>query len=137
MSAISALMAFVIWTILLALSYATYRVPVMLTGKKNATHWERNSSDPVDDPPILQRAKAAHMNCVENLPLFAAVVLAGIATDQAAVVNAVAAYVFYARLVQSGIHLVGTSFILISIRATFFLIQIFLMLYMAFALFGG
>ena len=136
MTAITALMAFVLWTIVLALSYATYRVPVMLAGRQRADHWERNSSDAVDDPPVLQRSKAAHMNCVENLPLFAAVVLAGVASGQSAVVDALAAYVFYARLVQSIAHLIGTSFVLISVRATFFLIQIALIAYMALTLMG-
>ncbi|GAB3670648.1 MAPEG family protein [Salinisphaera aquimarina] len=136
MTAISALMAFVIWTAVLALSYATYRVPMILTGRHKASHWERNSSEPVDDPAVLQRAKAAHLNCVENLPLFAAVVLGAVALGENTIVDALAAYVLYARLAQSICHLVGTSFVLIAARATFFLIQIFLMLYMAIQLLG-
>lgn len=136
MTAITALMCFVVWTILLALSYATYRVPMILTGSRKASHWERNGGQTNDDPPILQRAKGAHLNCVENLPLFAAVVLAGLATNQAAVVDGVAAYVFYARVVQSVMHLIGQSFIFIAVRATFFLIQLALILYMAFSLIG-
>lgn len=136
MTAVTALMCFVVWTILLALSYATYRVPLILSGSRKASHWERNGSQASDDPPMLQRAKGAHLNCVENLPLFAAVVLAGLATNQAAVVDGVAAYVFYARVVQSGMHLLGQSFVFIAVRATFFLIQIALILYMAFSLIG-
>lgn len=136
MTAVTALLCFVIWTLVLAVSYATYRVPLILTGSKKASHWERNSSASADDPPILQRAKGAHMNCVENLPLFAAVVLVGVATGQEGVVDGVAAYVFYARIVQSVMHLIGQSFVLIAVRATFFLIQVALILYMAFSLIG-
>lgn len=136
MTAVTALLCFVVWTILLALSYATYRVPLILTGSKKASHWERNASNPVDDPAILQRAKGAHLNCVENLPLFAAVVLAAVATNQAAVVDGIAAYVFYARIVQSVMHLLGQSFLFIAVRATFFVIQLLLILYMAFSLIG-
>ncbi len=134
MTAFTAMLLYLVWTLLLALSYALYRVPLVLMGSKNADHWERGQES--DDPAILQRAKGAHLNCVENFPLFAAVVLAGAALDQMATINAVAAYVLYARIGQSVMHLIGTSFVLILVRATLFLIQVLLVLYMAFGLLG-
>jgi len=88
----------------------------------------------VDDPAILVRAKAAHLNCLENLPLFAALVLVAAATGQSETVNAVAGFVVAARIGQSLVHLVGTSFPLVFIRASLFLAQVALMLYLAFAL---
>ncbi len=100
--------------------------------KKAANHWERGK--PVDDPEFLVRAKAAHLNCLENLPLFAALVLIGATTDQSATVNAVAGIIVAARIGQSLAHLIGTSFPLVFIRASLFLTQVALMLYLAFAL---
>lgn len=132
MSGITALLIYIVWTLVLALSYATYRLPLVLTGKKTANHWERGQS--VDDPAILVRAKAAHLNCLENLPLFAALVLVAAATGQSETVNAVAGVLIAARIGQSLVHLIGTSFALVFIRASLFLVQVGLMLYLAFAL---
>jgi len=132
MTGMTALLIYIVWTLILALSYATYRLPLVLTGKKAANHWERGKD--VDDPAILIRAKAAHLNSLENLPLFAALVLIAAATGQSETVNAVAGFVVAARIGQSLVHLVGTSFPLVFIRASLFLAQVALMLYLAFAL---
>jgi uncharacterized MAPEG superfamily protein len=128
----TALLIYIVWTLILALSYATYRLPLVLTGKKAANHWERGNA--VDDPAILVRAKAAHLNCLENLPLFAALVLVAAATSQSDTVNAVAGFIVAARIGQSLVHLIGTSFPLVFVRASLFLAQVALMLYLAFAL---
>ncbi|MDX1823518.1 MAG: MAPEG family protein [Thiohalomonadales bacterium] len=132
MTGITALLIYIVWTLILALSYATYRLPLVLTGKKAANHWERGQ--PVDDPAILVRAKAAHLNCLENLPLFAALVLVAAVTGQNDTVNALAGFIVAARIGQSLVHLVGTSFPLVFTRASLFLVQVVLMLYLAFAL---
>lgn len=134
MTGITALLLYVIWTLLLALSYAGVRVPQVLTGSKSASHWERGK--PSDDAPVLQRAKSAHLNSLENLPLFAALVLIAAVTDQNAVVDGLAAIVIAARVGQSIVHIIGTSFPLVLARATLFLTQVVIMLYLAFALMG-
>ncbi|MEE2601612.1 MAPEG family protein [uncultured Alcanivorax sp.] len=132
MTGMTALLIYIVWTLILALSYATYRLPLVLTGKKAANHWERGNA--VDDPAILVRAKAAHLNCLENLPLFAALVLVAAATSQSDTVNAVAGFIVAARIGQSLVHLIGTSFPLVFVRASLFLAQVALMLYLAVAL---
>ena len=132
MTGMTALLIYIVWTLILALSYATYRLPLVLTGKKAANHWERGNA--VDDPAILVRAKAAHLNCLENLPLFAALVLVAAATGQSETVNAVAGFIVAARIGQSMVHLIGTSFPLVFVRASLFLAQVALMLYLAVAL---
>ena len=132
MTGMTALLIYIVWTLILALSYATYRLPLVLTGKKAANHWERGNA--VDDPAILVRAKAAHLNCLENLPLFAALVLVAAATGQSETVNAVAGFIVAARIGQSVVHLIGTSSPLVFIRASLFLAQVALMLYLAVAL---
>lgn len=132
MTGMTALLIYIVWTLILALSYATYRLPLVLAGKKAANHWERGKD--VDDPAILIRAKAAHLNSLENLPLFAALVLIAAATGQSDTVNAVAGVIVAARIGQSLAHLIGTSFPLVFIRASLFLTQVALMLYLAFSL---
>ena len=128
MTGFTAVLLYIVWTLLLALSYATYRVPIALSGRKPISHWERGKAS--DDPGVLQRAKGAHLNCVENFPLFAAVVVVAALMQKSAVVNVVAGYVLYARIAQSVMHLIGTSFVLILLRATFFLTQVALIFYM-------
>ena len=70
------------------------------------------------------------MNCVENLPVFAAVVLGAYALGKGAVADALGAYVLYLRLAQSTIHLISISAAAVFIRAIFFTLQALLMLYM-------
>jgi uncharacterized MAPEG superfamily protein len=134
MTGFTAVLLYIVWTLLLALSYAFYRVPIALSGRKPMDHWERGKSS--DDPGILQRAKSAHLNCLENFPLFLAVVAIAALMQKSAVVDAVAAYILYARIGQSVVHLIGTSFILILLRATLFLTQVGLIFYIVWKLLG-
>ena len=135
MTGITALLLLIGWTMLLALSYATYRIPQIFLAGKPASHWER--TQPVDDPPVLVRAKGAHLNTLENIPLFAALVLVAAVTGQSPVVDALAGYFLAARLAQSVAHILGTSLPLVMLRATFFLAQIGMMFYMVWALLSG
>ncbi|MEH6997077.1 MAG: MAPEG family protein, partial [Limnobacter sp.] len=86
------------------------------------------------DPMFLQRAKSAHLNCLENFPVFAAVVAVAGLMGQIETISAIAVYVLYARIAQSISHILGTSFILVMLRATFFLIQVLITLYMVYLL---
>ncbi len=135
MTALNALVLFAALTLVLSLVYALPRVPQVLLGKRKADAWTRGNAVP--DPGILIRAQHAHLNCLEGLPPFAAIVLAAVAMGQVEVANAVAAYILYARVGQVVVHLIGTSFILVLARATFFLAQVVLMLYIASSLVNG
>ena len=132
MNGFTAVLLYAVWTLLLAMMYASYRIPLVLIGRKSPNHWERGQ--PSDDPAILVRAKGAHLNCVENFALFAAVVCVAALLGKSAVVDAVAGYVLYARIGQSVVHLIGTSFPLVLIRAALFLLQVGLILYMIWGL---
>lgn len=132
MTGIEALLYYVLLMVALVLMYAGYRIPLVLTFKKPADSWGRDKKP--DDPAIVVRAHHAHSNTVENLPLFAAVVLAGAALGQSATVDALACWVLYARVAQVAVHLMGTSFILVLLRATFFLAQLGICGYLAWSL---
>lgn len=132
MTGIEALLYYVLLMIALVLIYAGQRIPLALLGKKPIDSWTRGRA--VDDPGIVVRAQHAHANTVENLPLFAAVVFAAAVLDRSNVIDAVACYILGARVAQVVVHLIGTSFILIMLRATFFLAQIALIGYVAWQL---
>lgn len=132
MTAITALLLFAVWTLVLMFIYVGYRTALVLAMKKKANAWTRGQ--PTDDPPFVTRAQNAHLNCVENLPLFAAIVLAAHALGKAPVVDAVAAWVLYLRLAQSVTHLIGISHWLVFIRANFFTLQALLYFYMVWGL---
>lgn len=132
MTGITALLLFAAWTLILMFTYVGYRVALVLAMKKPANSWGRGL--PTDDPPFITRAQHAHLNCLENLPIFAAIVLAGVALGKAGVVDQVAAFVLYARLAQSVTHLIGTTATLVFIRANFLVIQAALFAYMIWGL---
>ncbi|GAC1626567.1 MAG: MAPEG family protein [Nevskia sp.] len=115
------------WTLLLVLMYAFPRVPQVLTGSKRADAWTRGL--PSIDPGILVRANHAHANCVENFAIFAGVVVVAALMQKSAIVDALAAWVLYARVGQGVVHLIGISFVLVLIRATLFLVQVALILF--------
>ena len=132
MTGITALLLFAAWTLVLMFLYVGRRVALVLMLKKPANSWTR--AQPTDDPPFFTRVQHAHFNCLENLPVFGAIVLAGVALGKAPVVDQVAAWVLYARLAQSTVHLIGVSHWLVFIRANFLVIQAALFLYMIWGL---
>jgi uncharacterized MAPEG superfamily protein len=132
MTGLTALLLFAAWTLVLMFIYVGYRVALTLTFKKAPNSWGRTAADV--DPPFIQRAHHAHLNCVENLPVFAAIVLAAYAMGKAPVADAVAMWIVGLRLAQSVTHLIGTSAALVFIRANFFLLQGLLYVYMIWGL---
>ena len=132
MNAYTTVLLYAGWILLLALFYAAPRIPQALFGIKKIDSWERGK-EPID-PLFLQRAKAAHLNALENFPVFAAVVAIAGLMGQVELIAGIAAYVLYARMAQSVTHIIGTSFVLVMLRATFFLVQVLITLYMVYLL---
>jgi uncharacterized MAPEG superfamily protein len=132
MNAYTTVLLYAGWILILALFYALPRVPQALLGQKRIDSWERGK-EPID-PMMLQRAKSAHLNCLENFPVFAAIVAIAGLMGQIEAINGIAAFVLYARIAQSVVHITGTSFIQVFLRANFFLAQVGLMLYMVYLL---
>jgi len=132
MTGMTALLLFTAWTLVLMLLYVGYRVALVLAMKKKADSWLRGT--PSDDPAFITRAQHAHLNCLENLPIFATIVLAALAMGKAPVVDQVAAWVLYARLAQSTVHLIGVNHWLVFIRANFLLVQAALFAWMIWGL---
>lgn len=129
MTALQALVGFALWTLALVALVFLYRGLRFLKGTP-INHWPRGNK-PADDAPFVKRLEDAHANCLENLPVFAVVVLAAAALDKSGSVNTLAPYVLYARMGQTLAHLWGVGPLQVFVRASFWSVQLALMLWMA------
>ena len=132
-ASMTALLGFAGWTVLLVFVILLYRAGLVFTGKKKANSWPRGTT-PSDDPPILVRVRDAHLNCLEGLPIFAAILLAAAMGGKLHVTNPVAMWVLYARVAQSVTHFIGTTHWLVFIRANFLGLQLLLYSWMIWGL---
>lgn len=128
MNAIQALIGFTAWTLLLVTGVFAYRGARFLAGTP-INHWPR-SNKPADDAPLVRRIEDAHANCLENLPVFAVLVLAAAALGKPAAVDDLAPWVLYARLAQSAAHLWGVRPLQVLVRASFWAVQLLLFAWM-------
>lgn len=122
MTPIQALLGFAAWTLLLIASVFLYRGMRFLTGTP-INHWPRGNK-PSDDAPFVKRLEDAHANCLENLPVFAVIVLVAAALGRLADIQALAPWVLYARIGQSLAHLSGTGPVNVFVRASFWSVQL-------------
>ncbi|UXI66892.1 MAPEG family protein [Tahibacter amnicola] len=130
MTPIQALLYFVAWTLLLVIVVFLYRGTRFLAGTP-ITNWPRGERE-TGDAPIIRRVSDAHANCVENLPLFAAIVLGAAAMGRLDAIQALAPFVVYARVGQSLVHVSGISGPQVFVRAGFWLAQVGLFVAMLF-----
>lgn len=119
---IIALVWFALWAVFLVLVVALWRVREVMAGRIRPNAFpsgEKHGSD------AYWRANRAQANTIENLPIFAALVLSGVAaglnTGMFATLCTVAVV---ARIVQSLIHLSSGSVVAVNLRFTAFLVQI-------------
>ena len=132
MTGFIAVLLYVVWMQSLTLAYACPRVPMALFGGRKFADWERAEVN--RDPPFMVRAKGAHLNCVENFPLFAAVVAIAALMDKSPVVDGLAVFILVARVGQSLSHLIRTAPAFVLLRATFFLAQVGMMFWICYQL---
>ena len=125
-----ALACFAAWTLLLVFTAVASRVVAIMRGSDITI----NNFSPYgeDMPGFGQRVTRAHLNCVENLPVFAAVVAAAGFSGQFSVMEGTVMYIIYARLAQSTVHMISGSQTASLIRGTLFAVQTLLMLYYVF-----
>ena len=74
--------------------------------------------------PFMQRLARAHANCVESLPVFAALLLAALVTNRTCITDPLAPWLLAARVVQSCIHLASLSVAAVNARFAAFVVQI-------------
>lgn len=118
------LLAFAGWTVaLLALTVGTYRWSRILSGRVEISEFR---ADRVEGSDFYRRAMRAHQNCVENLPVYGAVVVAIVVSglDDVAL-DALAIAFLAARVVHSCVHVFPAQTNLIaSVRFGFFAVQL-------------
>jgi uncharacterized MAPEG superfamily protein len=118
------LLGFAAWTVLLLLStVGVYRWSRILTGRVAIRDFR---ADQVEGEDWYRRSMRAHANCIENLPVFGAIVLAlYVSGVGGSLVNYLSISVLVARIIQSLVHvcLVQTNAV-VAVRFTFFCVQL-------------
>jgi len=132
---IIALTFYALWAMFLVLSIGAARVHQVVTGKSGVTEF---TAGVPHGPEPYWRLNRAHMNTIENLPIFATVVLAGVAANAAdATFNMLAIIVVFARAVQSLIHISSGTATAINLRFAAFAVQIVCQMWMAWLILGA
>jgi uncharacterized MAPEG superfamily protein len=124
------LLAFAGWTLLILFStVGVYRWSRILTGRATISEWQAGQPQGSD---WYQRAMAAHRNCIENLPVFAAIVIAINHFElNSQMLDSLALGVLIARIAQSLIHIcLKQSDRVATWRFIFFFAQIIAMIWM-------
>ena len=117
------LLGFAVWTILTLFgSIGVYRWSRILTGHASIAEWRADRPQGCD---WYQRAMRAHMNCVENLPIYTALVVALLGTGmQSATIDRLAIATLAARVCQTLTHIVlAPTNAATALRFAFFLAQ--------------
>jgi len=118
------LLGFAAWTILLlTFTIGVYRWSLILAGRAPINGFAADAPEGAD---WYKRAMRAHANCVENLPVFAAIAFAVYASGAGGpVIDLASIAVLVARVMQSLVHicLTQTSSV-VAVRFTFLLVQL-------------
>jgi uncharacterized MAPEG superfamily protein len=130
------LLGFAAWTLLLLFTtVGVYRWIRILTGRTDVAAWR---ADKVQGSDWYRRAMRAHLNCVENLPIYAAIVVAQLAAGVTSpLLDGLAITILVARIFQSSIHLlVEQTNLVAGIRFAFFFVQAICMIAMGISIAG-
>jgi len=129
-----ALVWFAAWALVLAFVMVNHRVYFVLTGQRKINSF---TPDGAGVSAFQARACRAHANCYENLPVFAALILAAVAAGKSAITDPLAMIAVYARMIQSTVHLISISQGAVAIRATFYTLQMLIMVWWVWRLLGA
>ncbi len=117
-----ALLAFAGWAVLLVLAVGASRVADVLAGRKRPNEFTSGTPHGGDR---YWRLNRAHVNSVENLPIFAAIVLAGAALGVSSLALCrMAEVVVVARVAQSSFHVASGRSRVVNLRFAAYLTQV-------------
>lgn len=122
------LLGFAGWTLAVLLgTIGVYRWSRILTGRAKLNEF------PADIPhgdDWYRRAMRSHANCLENLPIYTAIVVVIVATDlRSSILDSLAILLLIARIMQTIIHIgFKQSSVVVGIRFSFFFTQIICMI---------
>lgn len=118
-SALTPLILFALWALVLVVLLGFARGGAMQREKRAV-----NTFKPVGDTEQLDAFSRAHMNTVENLPVFAVVYISALWVDAAAPIATLGWVILGARVVQSLIHISSRSANAVRFRALMLLVQV-------------
>ncbi|MGH7856387.1 MAG: MAPEG family protein [Candidatus Binatia bacterium] len=124
------LLGFAGWTLVTLFgSVGVYRWSRILTGRAKITEFV---ADVPHGTEWYRRAMRAHANCIENLPVYGAVVVAIVATGVSSpVLDALAVVLLVARICQTTVHVAfQPTTPVVGMRFAFFLAQAVCMFWM-------
>jgi uncharacterized MAPEG superfamily protein len=124
------LLGFALWTLLTLFgSVGVYRWSRILTGKTEIKDFR---ADVVEGSDLYKRAMRAHANCIENLPVYGAIVVGSVAAGVTSpLLDVLAVALLVARVLQTITHVAfEQTNVVASIRFAFFLAQAVCMLWM-------
>lgn len=128
---VAVLLGFGLWTLLALFgSVGIYRWSRILTGRQEIATFRADAPEGED---WYRRAMRAHANCVENLPVYGAIVVALVATGVTSpALDVLAVAVLVGRVLQTSVHIaLPQTNAVVSVRFAFFLVQALAMLGMA------
>jgi uncharacterized MAPEG superfamily protein len=122
------LLGFAAWTLLTLFgSVGFYRWSRILTGRASIAEWRADAPQGCE---WYRRAMRAHMNCVENLPILGALVIALMASGlKSASIDALSLALLASRIGQTVVHILAPpTNAFASLRFAFFFAQIVCMI---------
>jgi uncharacterized MAPEG superfamily protein len=126
---ITALILYALWAVALVLMVAADRLLLVIRGEAPANSF---SSGVPHGGESYWRINRAHLNTVENLPVFATIVLSGwVVGMETLTFNRLAVIVLVARIIQSVIHIASGSVAAVALRFTAYAAQIACEIWMA------
>ena len=114
------LIAFIAWSLALLVLMEVLRTRLVLSGKVPANGF---TPDNASLSPFMQRLARAHANCIEGLPIFGGLLVAALVTGHSSLTDPLAFVLLAARIAQSTVHLASVSAAAVSIRFSFFAVQ--------------
>jgi uncharacterized MAPEG superfamily protein len=124
------LLGFAGWTLMVLMgTVGVYRWSRILTGRAKLNEF------PADLPhgdDWYRRAMRSHANCLENLPIYTAIVVAIVATDtRSPILDILAILLLFARIMQTIIHIgFKQSNVVVGVRFFLFFTQLICMIIM-------
>ena len=119
---IIAIVLFALWTALLALCVPIWRITLVAFGQARTTDFTPGDAH---GSPAYWRLNRAHANCVENLVVFAALAVSGLAAGISdPLFGQFCATVVIARFAQTLLHLASGAAPVIAVRFFTFAIQL-------------
>jgi uncharacterized MAPEG superfamily protein len=115
-----ALSGFIAWALLLVILMEILRSRLVVIKAIGINKFKPDNSNL---SLFMQRLARAHANCIEGLPIFGGLLFVAIATGHTAITDPLAYVLLAARILQSCFHLLSLSITAVTIRATFFAIQ--------------